>query len=60
MLAWRYGTLIPLLMTLSQDDEVDDKEEEVVFIRKTGAVQNGIRNRRVHFVQDRQGIWSFE
>ena len=60
VLAWRYGTLVPLLMTLSQDDEVDDKEEEVVFIRKTGAVQKGIRDRCVHLVQDRQGIWSFE
>lgn len=54
MLAWRYGTLVPLLMTLSQDDEVDDDEEEVVFIRRIGAVQNGIRDRCVHLVQDGQ------
>ena len=60
VLVWRYGTLVPLLMTLARHDDDDDKEEGVVFVRKTGAVQNGIRDRCVHLVQDRQGIWSFE
>ena len=45
MLAWRYDTLVPLLMTLARHDDDDDKEEGVVFVRKTGAVWHGIRIR---------------
>jgi hypothetical protein len=60
VLAWRSDPLAPLLMTLSRDTDAEGKEDEAIFIRKNGAVQESIRNRRVHLRKDVQGLWKFE